>query len=324
MKVDLSAFEVWEHLNSEIATELQTPEEVTVRSYPGLPAAVFELVQSTAQFYSHKRSVALVGGQTPHVQSILPYLYKEGYEVQIAPADFSQTEWLASLKKDTCFAIVSEDHPVTGELYQVEEIEKFLNEKKIFCFRISHHNHLYRSLNLMPYSARICSYDPQTAVVLMGARQKAPALLAPFLSWNEAQFLKSLRDVRRSSKENRALVEAFESQLPKGFQKLLDHPNRCFDRALIYSEQAGGEALQLFLASKLNVSLGTPSWETEIETTHLCRWGGIKNYDLWWNPRPVESILRGLLILSTDILEHPDLKLTLQKALQECQIAEFN
>lgn len=324
MKVALSAFEVWENLNIEIARELQADDTTSVRCYPGLAAAVFESIQSTAQFYSHKRSVALVGGQTPHVQSILPYLYKEGYDVQIAPAGGPTLEWLESLKKDTGFAIFSEDHPVTAELYSVEEIEKFLNDKKIFCFRISHHNHLFRPVELMPYSARICSYDPETAVVLMGLRHKAPALLAPFLSWNEANFLKSFRNAKNSARENRALVEKFETSLPLGLEALLKTENRCFDRALIYSEETGGEALQLFLASKFKVGLEKPAWETRIETTHLCRWGGTKNYDLWWNPRPAESILRGLLILSIEILEHPELKQTLQKALQECQIAELN
>ena len=85
MKVDLSSFEAWENINAKVAADLQIESGVTVRCFPGLPAAIFEMLISTAQFYSHKRSVAIIGGQTPHLQSVMPYLYKEGYEVQIRP-----------------------------------------------------------------------------------------------------------------------------------------------------------------------------------------------------------------------------------------------
>ncbi len=329
MKVDLSTFETWEHLNSAVAAELKVPSDITVRCYPGLPAAIFEMVQSTAQFYSHKRSIALVSGQTPHLQSILPYLYKEGYEVQIQPDGVPVSEWLSGLKKDTCFAVFCEDHPVTAQLYPVDEIENFLNEKKIFSFRISHHNHLFRSVDLLPYSARICSFDPQTAVVMMGVRQKAAPLLAPFLAWNKIQFLQTVQKVRDRSWENQSAIESFESHLPSGFQPLFESGvARCFDRALIFSDLAGGQALQSRLAAFLNHTLQGPSWETHIETTHLCRWGGVKSYDLWWKSRPSEDVLRGLLILSVELLKVPELRLSLQgalkKAFQECQLVQFN
>ncbi len=322
MKVDLSSFETWENINAKVAAELQVSSAQTVRCFPGLPAAIFEMLISTAQFYSHKRSVAIVGGQTPHMQSVMPYLYKEGYEVQILPAGMSPAQWVDSLRKDTCFAIFCEDHPVTGELFPISDFETSLNEKKIFCFRISHHNHLYQHVDssneIQAYSARICSFDPQTAVAIMGERQKAASMLAPFLSWDENRFLAAVKSSKQSSKENKELVESFESQLPEGFHRLLETEKRCFDRALIYSESAGGESLQNDLARHLKISLQSPSWERQIETTHLCRWGGVGNYDLWWNPRPSDNILRGLLILSLEVLHKPQLKLALQKALQEC------
>jgi hypothetical protein len=323
MKVDLQAFEIWESLNARMALELRTPADTTVRCYAGLGAAVFEIAQGAAQFYSHKRSIAMISGATPHFRSVLPYLFKEGYEVQVAPETGANKEWIDGLKKDTCFALIAEDHAVTGELFELTEIEQALNEKKIFCLKVSHHNHLYREQTLLPYSVRICSYDPQTAVALLGARMKAPAMVASYLDWDAEKFLKSVQDRKSASRENQELIETFEKSLPKGFSALLQTSKRTFDRALIYTEEAGGETLQQFLSSALKMPLQKPGWETRLETTHLCRWGGIRNYDDWWKARPTESILRGLLILGTEVLEHPDMRLSLEKALRECQIAEL-
>lgn len=323
MRIDLQPFEVWEELNSEVARELRTGDEVTVRAYPGLASAIFEITQGTAQFYSHKKSIALVAGRNPYIPAVLPYFYKEGYSVQIAPDNGSLTEWLETLNKDTAFVILCEDHAVTGELYPIDDAEKLLNEKRIFCFKVSHSNHLYRDVSLQPYSVRICSYTPHVCVAMVGNRLKAPALTAPYLDWKKEAFLQSLKQCRSTSFENQIAVEKIERNLPQGYLPLLTTQSRSFDRALIYSKEAGGECLQRSLASALKISLREPGWETVLETTHLCRWGGTRSYETWWNSRPEESILRGLLILSVEVLEHPGMGAFLEEALRECQIADF-
>jgi hypothetical protein len=324
MKVDITPFEAWESLNLAVQGLLATPPDSNLRCYQGAATACFELALSTAQFYSHKRSVAILAGGTPHFQSILPYLYKEGYDVQMAPENLEAKAWVESLKKDTCFVLFSEDHAITGELYDTQELETLLNEKKIFCFKISHHAHLFRQTETLPYSARICAFDPQTAVAMIGNKLKAPPLISAYLSWEPEIFLHSIQKAKSSQFENRALVEKLEHGLPAGFQAFFAKDNRIWDRAVIYSEAVAGESLQQYVAGALGLKIDRPGFENGIETTHLCRWGGIKNYDEWWKPRPAESILRGLLLLGTQVLDHPGLRAALEKALRECQIASFD
>jgi len=324
MKVDLLPFEAWESLNVTAAEALQTPPDVTLRCYQGAALAVFELAQSTAQFYSHKRAVAFVPGATPHYQSLLPYFYKEGYEVQMAPEAFEAKAWVESLKKDTCFVLLAEDHAITGELFDHAELEKLLNEKKIFCFKVSHHAHLTKKSEILPYSARICAYDPQTAVALIGNKLKAPTLISGYMNWEPQAFMQRLEKARQGAKENREKVESFEKNLPAGFKPFFQTTHRLWDRAAIYSEDVAGESLQQYLAGALGLQIAKPGYEMRLETTHLCRWGGTKNYDEWWKPRPVESILRGLLLLDLEVLDHPGLRAALEKALRECQIASFD
>jgi hypothetical protein len=321
MKVDITPFEVWENLNALAGPLVNAPADCVVRCYQGLALATFELAMATVQFYSHKRSVAMCQGMTPHFQSVLPYLYKEGYEVQIAPEALDAKAWVEGLKKDTLFVLLAEDHAVTGELFDHAELEKLLNEKKIFCFKISHQNHFFRKTDsVMPYSARICGFDPATAVAMVGGKLKAPNLISGALSWEPEAFIKRLESAVHKAVEKRETVEKFEQGLPSGFKALLQTKSRTWDRALIYSEDIAGESLQQYLAGALGLQIGKPGFETLIETTHLCRWGGTTNYDGWWKPRPTESILRGLLLLAPEILDHPGLRAALEKAPQACSL----
>ena len=324
--MDITPFEAWESLNAQAAPLLKAPADCVVRCYQGVALATFELAMATAQFYSHKRSVALCPGMTPHFQSLLPYLYKEGYDVQMAPETLDAKAWVESLKKDTCFVLMAEDHVVTGELFDFAELEKLLNEKKIFCFKVSHQNHFFRKTDaVLPYSARICGFDPATAVAFIGNKLKAPTLISGAMNWEPENFLNRLESAVQKAVENREKIEAFEQSLPAGFKSLLAKgANRTWDRALIYSEEVAGESLQQYLAGAIGLQIGKPGFETKLETTHLCRWGGTKNYDEWWKPRPTESILRGLLLLAPEILDHPGLKAALEKALRECQIVSFD
>ncbi len=328
MKVTLSPFESWENLNHEVKKTLALPDGTEARVYTGLSSAIYEIAMGTAQFYSHKRSLGFVPGRTPHYQGLLPYLYKEGYILQnweqVADAPLTEKDWADSLKKDTNLVISCEDHPVTGELYEIDGLDQILNEKKIFHLRISHQAHLTRKIDVLPYTARICSYNPQAAVAQMGVKFKSPPLMAPGLYWEPSTFLSQVSKVRESAAEDMKAVKGFEASLPEGFQVLFQEDKkaeqRLFDRSLIYCEDMGGEALQQFLATQLNFRLEKPGWEERIETTHLCRWGGTRNYESWWTPRPADSVLRGLVVLGLEVIKHPEISVVLAKSLRECRI----
>ncbi len=317
----LVQFDIWEQLNESLRGQLGFPEgDYSLRSYQGLGPAIWEIVQGTAQFYSHKRNVTLVTGQTPHIAPALPYLYKDGFQVQTPSWPSDMKTFVEALKKDTNFVIYSEDHPVTGEIYDVEELDHLLNEKKIFSLRISHQNHLYKPVEILPYTVRICGYHPSAAIAFVGSKYKAPATMSALLAWDGENFTAGIQSVIKKSKEDENLILQFERNLPSGFQVFKPTGKRSFDRSLIYSLEASGEALQKNIASQMKINLQKPGWESLIETTHLCRWGGVGTYQSWWDQRPSEEILRGLLVLSLDVVKDPHINLYLEKALQESQL----
>ncbi|HEY8270180.1 MAG TPA: hypothetical protein VIG33_04780, partial [Pseudobdellovibrionaceae bacterium] len=143
MKLALIPLEEWERLNDQLKIDFSLPAGNSARIYKGMAHAVFETAQGTAQFFSHKRSLGVVKGQTSYFDSLLPYFYKEVFSVQAMShlAVVDPEVWVNSLKKDTSFVLFSEDHPVTGELYDYDHLDELLNEKKIFAFRISHFRH---------------------------------------------------------------------------------------------------------------------------------------------------------------------------------------
>lgn len=313
--------DVWEPLNESLKISLGFPEgDYSLRAYQGLGPAIWEIVQGTAQFYSHKRSVSLITGQTPHVAPVLPYLYKDGFQVQAQSWPSDIKGFVETLKKDTNFVIYSEDHPVTGEVFEVDEFDRLLNEKKIFSLRVSHQNHLYKSIEILPYTVRICGYNPSAALAFVGSKYKAPATMAPLLAWDAESFSSGIQAVIKKAKEDETLIRNFEKNIPAGFQVLNSAEKRNFDRSLIYSLEASGEALQKNLASQMKITVQKPGWETLIETTHLCRWGGVGTYQAWWDKKPADEVLRGLLILSFEILKDPHVNSYLEKALQESRL----
>lgn len=320
MRLDLLPFESWENLNAQIRTLIQVDPTNETRVYRGLAAAIYELAMSTAQFYSHKRSLGIVPGQTPHYQVLLPYLYKEGYEIQFLKDLQDPKATVESLKKDTGFVISCEDHPVTGQLYETDSLDQLLNEKKICHLRISHHFHLLKKSVVLPYTARLCSFDPTTAVAILGSKFKSPPLMTPLMDWSDPGILQRIRSLLTNTQEDLTLVKQVESELPAGFQPWLKNEKRIFDRAVIFSEELGGEAVQQFLAGQLRMEIREPGWETGIETTHLCRWGGVHPQETWWNPGPNPEILRGMLILGLETIKNPGFKLALAKAYSECRI----
>lgn len=308
MLIDVTTPERWEDLNDQLKSSLGLYDRLRARAYLGLSQAVFEVSQSTAQFMSHKRAVGFILGQTSVMDSLLPYYYKETYEVQTLSHTKLQNikEWVESLKKDTSFVLFSEDHPVTGELYPfVDELDKLLNEKRIYSFRISHFQHLHQNIEVRPYTVRLCSFSPKAAVAILGERFRSPALMAQNMVWEKLRFLEELANARAESFVNPGVVEKFEDEI-----KTIAKPyfsakaSRLFDRAVCIFADVSAEALAEILFAKLDFS-PEEGWK-KMSTTNLCHWSAVKMFRHWWEPQPTAEDLRGLLVVGTELLNTKD------------------
>lgn len=308
MLIDVVRPETYEELNDHLASHLALPPRIRAKAFYGLFQAVYEISQSTSQFMSHKKAIAVVQGQTSVFEGLLGYYYKETYDVQarshLQIADVK--EWVDSLKKDTCFVLFSEDHPVTGELYPfADELDRLLNEKRIFSFRVSHARHFYESVEIRPYTVRLCSYGEAAAVAVIGERFRSPSMMAQNMGWRAADFLQDLQEARRDRRLLPQLIERFEEEVVSvAAPYFAPTVARLADRAVCVFPDVSAEAL----AQKIFKGLGIPSevgW-TKLSTTNMCHWSVIKMFSHWWEPTPKAETLRGLLIVGPELLETKD------------------
>ena len=139
--------EKWERSRDEAKKILGSTNQVWV--HRGLASALYEVLESLRSLFAHKKSISGMKGLSGAYEFIWPQYLREMYTVQNANwQDFLTPDKLSSfldnLKKDTIFFVWSEDHPVTGQklpLSLIQELEKQLNERKIFSVRVSHAAH---------------------------------------------------------------------------------------------------------------------------------------------------------------------------------------
>lgn len=308
MFIDVIRPEAWEELNDKVKSLLGLAPKLRARSYRGLAHAVFEVSQSTAQFMSHKKALGVILGQTSLFEGLLPYYYKETYEVQTCehPQLEGVKAWVEGLKKDTNFVLFCEDHPVTGELYPfAEELDRLLNEKRIFSLRVSHAHHFYNQIEVRPYTVRLNSYSAEVAVAVVGERFRSPASLAPTMGWNEGDFLSLLQGSLQGRKEDKNLVIACEKELATSTQLVFaESAPRLFDRAVCYFPDANAEAVAQNLFKRLGLT--SEDGFKKVTTTNMCHWNGLKMFSHWWLPKPTPQMLRGLLIIDLQMLDTKD------------------
>ncbi len=320
MKVDLLNTFAWEELNEALDKDLGSRLGTggTHRIYQGLSQAVFEIVMGTALFYSHRKYYGLLSGETWAFDSIVPSLLKDGFQNQTIRA--GQLEdvkaWVSGLSKETGFVMWSEDHPVLATYQAREELDQALNAQRIISVRVSHQSFLTKPQETRPYSVRICSLAPDLAVAVVGARFKSPPLFVHRQYWDSKFVLPRVHQALMLGREDQALVENFETQFdgsPEmgGLSKLPVTGPRIFDRALIFHPEISSEFIAQSVATAGKFEMQPPGFETQIEIVNRCRWQPAPGFNVWWDPKPRDAMLSGLLILSLEQIAKPNILKTL-------------
>lgn len=316
MRLDLVASEDWERAGEALRSLLQPANDETIRVHAGLEPGTLELALGLAQIYSHKRAVAVVRGNSPAFEHVLPWFQKEAYQVQTTtwsalPDAAAIKTWIESLKKETALVLAADDHPVTGALADADTLETALAEKKIFLIRVSHSAHLYRRKAPLPYSVRIGSVGDGFAYSRSGARLKTPALFSHRMAWNPADLVARF-NARLAQSENQSAVEAFETTFAA--QKFLPAETpRLFDRAVLSFAGVSGEAL----IGRVMKRMGLSSAGADIDTANLCQWDSTRLMKNWWENPPADDVARGLVAFSPEMCVRKDFASTLRATYEE-------
>lgn len=309
MKVDLLNTFAWDETNELAQSRLSAhvPNGGTLRVYGGLSQALFEVAFGTALLFSHKKNMAVLSGNTWAFEGVLPHLYKEGFQVQeekIAKI----TDWkayLANLKKENSFVLWCEDDPVFGTYQDCDELDQELNKLRIFSIRVSHSAHLFKPVEIRPYTIRICSINPMLTLAKCGQKFRAAPLMVHRSVWNPAATVATIEQALTRGSEDRSAIQAFESAVERktGFKSVLKTDARLFDRAVVYHPELNSDSVLRRIKEKSGHGLNTPMYEIDAEILNQCRWSPSPHLRAWWDPLPSEEIIRGLLLLSTELVK---------------------
>ena len=313
MPIDLIATEAWEDLGDELKKTFPgdlfiKDAPIQLRGYKSVGHAASEASQTLSLIFSHKRSVATIKGLSPAFEFLIPQYLKDALQVQtiewfsLGAGKTDPKNWCEGLKKDTNFVLLAEDHPVTGEIFDFDMVDKILNEKKIFSVRISHARHLQGSEEVRGGSARILSFGQNLAVTVYGSRFKPQALTAAQMSWNKSEVIAQIQKSRERVFDQ-SVVEDFETKF-LSWKYFQEKTLRLFDRAVVIFPGINGDAL----VQEITQILGLSPQEVcdAMATTSQCSWPDPISYKGWWLPPLAPEQVRGLVVFSAAVLRRKD------------------
>jgi hypothetical protein len=316
MEILLPRTEIWYQKCDQIRSQIGVPDETELRLYPGLHFALFEICQGTASFFSHKKSAAYMRGQSYALSAIVPFLYKESFQIQsrssldLAPA----SEWVAGLNKDCLFVILIEDNPVTGEVFNNDEIDRLLNEKKIFSIHISHRKTWARGVGeLRPYTILVNECGHENCVVLFGSKYKVQTNFAKYFLPNKAlDFF--MNGYRNENRESAVILQQFIQKLPAEMKALEFKTEHLSDRLLIGHREVHGSTLAHELR-KIEPKLQSDGLLVALSGCSE----SFADYDWWEENQLGPDEIRSTLVLSLSAVEIILSKVDLmQEALKKC------
>lgn len=328
----LYSTEKWESLGDRLRSDFQLQPTESVRPYKGLGPSAFEISLSLAQFFAHKRAIGFCKGFSPWIDELHPYFIKEAYQIQnLDPSHFlkmadrgegDQTsslvqDWVQSLKKDTLFVVACEDHPITGEVYDLSALDQQLNDKKIFFIRLSSRPAGKGPVRLGEYSIRLFSYGSDLALGFFGSKCKALGIFSNKMFWSDDDLNSS--KLYMSPSEQVDDVDRFEKELSQ-FRFQFQISSRLKDRLVLIFPEVSADRMMKSLSQNLELQkeLGFNSsdiqnqlWSANscFQDSHLVEWK-------WWFQGPSVSQRRDLLLIGTELLKSKKLVALLQSTYQ--------
>lgn len=309
-------------LNEKLAVVLQVPSDKNqARAYPNCVHALLETAIGYFQTFSMKKKFYYFKDLDPHFELAVTALSKLGFEGKALSLDqFSKDfAWAETLDRESGIVFWSEDHPITGEIYDTSELLKKVGEKNTFRIRLSHNKHLYEELvptaerNEIRILQMPAQYLDGCAIAIMGERGRLGAVTAEALSPTTSERIGDLASAIAAKKvfcvpidlvEITSKIRDFEStkidQLRFFFTDKPAAP-RLFDRVVFSFENIDGQAFLSFLA----LELGAPLKDNDprFETSSLSRWGGLRTMKWLESQGLSPNTVRGLCVVDSGLLD---------------------
>lgn len=308
MRVDLPIADTWYEANEQARKHLGVADDpnISVQVYLGARHALWEVTQSLARTFSHRRTIGYTPFTGPEGEFVALEFAKEGYTVKgLTQEEFDQPKsWLESAGKQMLCVLSSYDDPATGELYQSESHLSAMKDQRIFRVMISHAYHENFEIGKVgPYEVQIISLRPDLAIAVLGERAKMNPAVPSNLVWKDLLLVnfnkKSSSDIEAQKK---ALTE-FAKALPKEFTFYTSAKQTLNDRAVLLVPDVEGLSFISELAKTLNVQVRNPGENSSLETLSLCRWQDPRQLEWLASKGLSVDKLRGSVIISAELIQ---------------------
>lgn len=297
--IDLPYLEKWEVLQKKLNGML----------YFGITHALFEYVMGLSQIYTTKKTIVVVEGQTFYFEDIIPlFLHQQMTVVRVKAHDIlSPSEFITTLPEDTLMVLHALDHPVTGELFMVPDLEKLLGSKRIFSISVSHSVHQYKKLVCEPYAVIIQKVSEERALAIAGSRLRNKPVIAHRVPWNVQAEIERAAQIKPAALENKDLVLKLEAQTHPYAAPYFNHENRIFDRLVLKLSEIHASSLKSMLEEKNIKSETISNYEN----------GFYKSTQGWWGQGHSENLSRELIIVPIEGLDPDHFKKSFEVSVQE-------
>lgn len=324
MQIQVLNSENWEQLNEAAKNQLGISDDSKMRVFNDLYQAVYEICQGTSQFMSHKKSIGIIQGLSSFESGLLPAYYRDLYEVQ--KMDFrklttpeSIETWADEIKRETCFVLSFAEHAITGEQFvQADYLEKKLTEKRIVSIVVTQDIEKLK-VPVEPYTARVVGLPSGKAIVKMGARYRAPAILSNNISWKKniaVEVLEEISSLQKRVSSIEALRE-FEKQFANHEEItpfLRPEIPRTSDRSLLVLAKVHADAL----AGMVRQRIPTRLEDNLISSLSGCHWGQDEIFTDWWAELSQKKLVPSqILVIDTQLLQYANFAETLISSYRE-------
>lgn len=263
----------------------------SIRLRPSMAHALTEVAKGLFRMYPHKLQLGIKAGQSPNLYQFSEGIARDGIKILEFTEKDSVDEIVSTLSDETSFFILSEDHPVTGELFAVEDLIKKITDKKIFTIVIRHHNHLLvpNRFVVNPYLVELRDHQSYAAI-LLGSRTKKidPLLLVPDMTAYNFED--------KTLFEDQKLVSDFEASIQKlaGIRLYFEiGSSRIWDR-VVFALEKNAEPLYQILKRSLQ--------KGEILCTSKCVQNHPFNFSWWTDSKFTEETMQQWLVMDLEAI----------------------
>lgn len=307
MRIDLQPNDTWTALSDQYRAELAkrlpifAEAGMQVQVYQNYAHALWEITQSLAKLFAHKKTIAIAGQGELLFEPIATAFSEDGYTLKNLTREEIDhpSSWFDAVQTDLLFILYVQDDAVSGRLRNNEGLLAAVKDKRVFKISISHSAYRYQPLERpAPFEVRILSLGSERALMIAGERCRIVPPVARILPWPKADETSIASELVFAEPDARERILAFEAALPEGFKPFFksDEP-RVFDRAAIYSSEFDGSAVMDELARLGGFQKSKPGLSSELESTSPCRWENPRIKDWLLEREGSEEIVRGLVLI---------------------------